>query len=133
MPQPCPILSENVANMAPTWVPRWSQNGEKIDAKIDQKIDASWDRFLEGFGRFLGAKMRPCSHPTGSNIEANCEKRFFEKSLVLYGKTMIFKVRGFKLGVKINQKSIKKGVQHGKASWHGFLNDFGGFREASWG
>ena len=34
---------------------------------------------------------------------------------------------------KIDQKSIKKGVQHGKASWHRFLNDFGGFWEASWG
>ena len=27
----------------------------------------------------------------------------------------------------------KKGVQHGKASWHRFLMDFGGFLEASWG
>ena len=37
------------------------------------------------------------------------------------------------MGAKIEQKSIKKGVQHGKASWHRFLNDFGGFLEASWG
>ena len=59
-PQPCTTLGENVANMAATWVPRWSQNGEKIDANIDQKIDASWDRFLAGFGRILGAKMEPC-------------------------------------------------------------------------
>ena len=58
-----PILEENVANMDPTWVSRWSQNGEKIDAKIDQKFNASWDRFLEGFGRILEAKMEPCWHP----------------------------------------------------------------------
>ena len=37
-----------------------------------------------------------------------------------------------KLGAKIDQKSIKTGGQHGKASWHRFLSDFGGFWEASW-
>ena len=33
---------------------------------------------------------------------------------------------------KIDQKLIKKGGQDGKASWHRFLMDFGGFLEASW-
>ena len=33
------------------------------------------------------------------------------------------------MGVKIDQKSIKKGAQNGKASWHRFLSDFGGFWE----
>ena len=36
-------------------------------------------------------------------------------------------------GPSWEQKSIKKGGQHGKASWHRFLIDFGGFWEASWG
>ena len=36
------------------------------------------------------------------------------------------------MGAKIDKKSIKKGVQHGKASWHRFLIDFGGFGEPSW-
>jgi len=47
----------------PTWLQVGSnsiKNRFKIDAKINQKFDASWDRFLEGFGRFLRAKMRPC-------------------------------------------------------------------------
>ena len=44
-----------------------------------------------------------------------------------------FRFGGSKLGTKIDQKSIKKGVQHGKASWHRFLIDFDGFWEASWG
>ena len=35
--------------------------------------------------------------------------------------------------VKINEKSIKKWNQDGKASWHRFLMDFGGFGEPSWG
>ena len=34
---------------------------------------------------------------------------------------------------KIDHKSIKKGGQHGKASWHRFLIDFGGFGVPSWG
>jgi len=36
------------------------------------------------------------------------------------------------LGAKIDEKSNKKGGQHGKASWHRFLIDFGGFWEPSW-
>ena len=43
-----------------------------------------------------------------------------------------FRFGGSKLEVKIDQKSIKKGGQDGKASWHRFLLDFGGFLEASW-
>ena len=38
---------ENVANMAPSWLPKSSQHRLKIDAKINQKFDASWDQFLE--------------------------------------------------------------------------------------
>ena len=36
------------------------------------------------------------------------------------------------LGVKINEKSIQKWSQDGKASWHRFKMDFGGFLDASW-
>ena len=46
---------------------------------------------------------------------------------------MILGVGGSKLGAKIDPKSIKKWGQHGKASWHRFLIDFGGFWEPSWG
>jgi len=41
--------------------------------------------------------------------------------------------RGSKLEVKIDEKSIQKWNQDGKASWHRFLMDFGGFWEPSWG
>ena len=41
--------AEQVANMAPTWVPKWNQNGPKIDPKIDQNFDGSRDRFLIEF------------------------------------------------------------------------------------
>ena len=43
---------------------------------------------------------------------------------------MIFEVPGVQ--VKIDQKSIKKRDQHGKASWHRFFLDFGGFWRPSW-
>ena len=36
------------------------------------------------------------------------------------------------MGVKIDQKSIKKGGQHGKVSWHRFWTDFDRFWEPSW-
>ena len=36
-----------------------------------------------------------------------------------------------KLGAKIDPKSIKKGGQHGKASWHRFLIDFDGLGQPS--
>ena len=36
------------------------------------------------------------------------------------------------MGAKIHQKAIKRGGQHGKASWHRFFIDFGGFGEPSW-
>ena len=37
------------------------------------------------------------------------------------------------MGAKIDQKSIKKGIQHGKASWHRFLSDFNGSWGRTWG
>ena len=36
------------------------------------------------------------------------------------------------MGPKIDQKSIKKGGQHGKASWHRFLIDFRRFGVPRW-
>ena len=50
----------------PTWLQVGFQNQPKIDAKIDRKFDASWDRFLKGFWRILGARMEPCWHPKGT-------------------------------------------------------------------
>ena len=72
--------ARKVANMAPTWPPKRSQNQLKIDPKMDQFFSASWNRFLEGFLWILDANMKPSWHPNQSKINANCEKRFFEKS-----------------------------------------------------
>ena len=43
IPQHRFILTEKVANMVPTWIPKWSQDGQKIDIKMDDFLDASWD------------------------------------------------------------------------------------------
>ena len=40
--------------------------------------------------------------------------------------------RGSKLGAKIDQKSIKKRSQDGKATWHRIFIDFYGFWDPSW-
>ena len=69
----------------------------------------------------------------GSKIDVNFERPILQKVHIKPIEfLMIFEVRGSKLGTKIDQKSIKKGGQDGKASWHRFLIDFGGFLEASW-
>ena len=75
------ILSDKVANMAPSWLPKSKQNRRKNDAKIDRKNDASWNRFLEGFWWIFGGKMEACWHQHRTKIDANFEERFFEKTL----------------------------------------------------
>ena len=95
----------------------------KIDVKIDQKIDAFQDRFLERFWWILGRKMEACWHQNRIEHRAlrKCAKSHLELGF-----------RGKKLEVEIDENSIKKWSQDGKASWHRLLKDFGGFLEASW-
>ena len=90
-----------VANMAPTWPSKRSQSPFKIDPKIDQFFSASWNRFLEGFW-----------HQNRSKIDANCEKRFFEKSCSRCSGGSIFEILGVEVGsknrLKIDQKTESK-------------------------
>ena len=65
-----------------TWPPKRSQNQFKIDPKIDQFFSASWNRFLEGFCWILDANMEPSWHQNRSKIDANCEKRKKQKSII---------------------------------------------------
>ena len=94
------ILSEKVANMAPSWPPQSKQNRRKNEAKIDRKNDASWNRFLEGFWWIFGGKMEACWHQNRSKIDANFEERFFEKPCFSLGKTMILRIQGVEVGGK---------------------------------
>ena len=63
--------------------------------------------------------------PTSKNV-------FLKKLCFPLEKQWFWRFRGSKLEVKFDEKSIKKGGQDGKAYWHRFLMDFGGFLEASW-
>ena len=104
----------------------------KIDVKIDQKNNAFQDRFLcdftgfwEGKWRHVGPKIEQKSMPTS--------KSDFLKNRALPAAGARFsRFWVSNLGIKINEKSIQKWNQDGKASWHRFLMDFGGFLEASW-
>ena len=75
------VLSEKVANMAPSWPPKSKQHRRKIDANIDRKRYASWDRFLEDFLWIFGGKMETCWHQNLTQIDTNFEERIFEKTL----------------------------------------------------
>ena len=63
-PQGPPILSEKVANMAPSWAPSWSQDGSKLVIKHCQKMMYLGIDFWLDFGGFwvpkssqVGTKM----------------------------------------------------------------------------
>ena len=70
--------------------------------------------------------------PNPWKINTNCEKRFFDKSCSRCSGGLIREVLGVEVGSKKLQKTIQTRGRHGKASWHRFLMDFGGFGEASW-
>ena len=89
----------------------------KIDAKIDQKFDASWDRFSEGFWWIWGGKMEPSWHQKRSKIDANCEKRFFEKPCSRCSGGSIFEILGVEVGSK-NRFNIDLKM---KSTWEGIL------------
>ena len=81
--------------------------------------------FWEGKWRHVGPKIEQKSMPTS--------KSDFLKNRALPAAGARFsRCWGANLGIKINDKSIQKWNQDGKASWHRFLMDFDGFWEASW-
>ena len=98
------ILSEKVANMAPSWPPKSKQHRRKIDANIDRKSYASWDRFLEDFLWIFGGKMETCWHQNLTQIDTNFEERIFEKTLFFLWQKNDFEGSG---GRSWEQKSIK--------------------------
>ena len=57
-----------------------------------------------------------------SKIDVNFERRFFTKRTLAAAGARSAGLRGSKLGANIDQKSIKKWGQQGKASWHRFLS-----------
>ena len=81
--------------------------------------------FLVEKWRHVGTKIDQKSMPTSKSD-------FLKNRTLAAAGARFFRFGGSKLEVKTDQKSIKKWSQDGKASWHRFLMDFGGFLEASW-
>ena len=73
------LETKKVANMPPTWLSKWSLNHVKLEAKIDQFFNHSWDCICKGFWWILEAKWNQVGTQMASKIDANFDKRFFEK------------------------------------------------------
>ena len=89
--------------------------------------------FWRDFGGFLEAKWRHVGTKIDQKSMPTWKSDFLKNRTLAAAGARFFRFGGSKLGVKVDQKSIKKGCQDGKASWHRFFVDFGGFLEASWG
>ena len=122
--------------MWPTWPQVGFQNRAKIDKKSMQKsIEKSMPfeiDFWRDLGGFWEGKWRQVGTKFYQKSMSSAKSDFLKNRALAAAGARFLRFWGSKSGVKIDQKSIKKGVQHGKASWHRFLNDFGRFWEASW-
>ena len=87
-------------------------------------MDASWDRFLGGFWRILGAKMEPCWHQ--NRTQNPCEHRN-----AILRKSCSHSCGGVNFlgpGVQVGRKNRSKIEQKGRSTWEGILASiFGGF------
>ena len=90
--------------------------------KLIKNLMFFWMRFLLDFGRFRVAKWDQVGTKIGSKIDVNFERRFFTKRTLAAAGARSAGLRGSKLGANMDQKSIKKWGQQGKASWHRFLS-----------
>ena len=88
--------------------------------------------FWEVVGRFLVEKWRHVGTKIDQKSMPTSKSDFLKNRTLAAAGARFFRFGGSKLEVKTDQKSIKKWSQDGKASWHRFLMDFGGFLEASW-
>ena len=95
-----------------SWAEKGRQHGSNLAPKTEPKpiknrsqnwwlfFSASWNRFVEGFWWILDANMEPSWHQNRSKIDANCEKRFFEKSCSRCSGGSIFEILGVEVGSK---------------------------------
>ena len=72
---------------------------------------------MTGYKVFVGLGTK-----VESKIDVNFERRFFTKRTLAAAGARSAGLRGSKLGANMDQKSIKKWGQQGKASWHRFLS-----------
>ena len=99
-----------------SWWPTWPQLGSQDGAKTVKKsmpksikhlmrFESIFERILKDFGkgnwRQVGTKIDQKSMPVA-------KRDFLQNRVLLIAGSRFFKIRGSKLGAKIDQKSIKK-------------------------
>ena len=89
--------------------------------------------FWKEFNGFWEGKWRQVGTKIDQKSMSSAKSDFLKNRALAAAGARFLRFWGSKLGLKIDQASIKKGVQHAKASRHRFLSDFSGFWEASWG
>ncbi len=117
------------SNLAPKTEPKSIKNRSQNQSIFESLLGLDFYGILVDFGR----KMEPSWHPDGIKNRCQLRRMIFWKNLVFpKEKQWFWRFWRLKLAPKIHQKSIKKGAQLGKASWHRFFMDFGGFWRPSW-
>ena len=112
----------------PTWLQLGSQNG----AKMIQTSIKIWIIFWMPLGidfclifnRFLLPKWRQVGTKIDQKSMSTSKGDFLKNRALPAAGARFFKIRGAKLGAKIDSKSIKKWRPRWSASWHRFLTIF---------
>ena len=108
----------------------------KIDKKSMQKsIKKLMPSKIDFWSDFGGIFERKWKHIGTTIVEKSIQiakSDFLINRALAAAGAWFLRFQGSKLGALTHQKTIKKWSQHGKASWHRFWMDFGGFWEASW-
>ena len=88
--------------------------------------------FWKDFGGFWEGKWRQVGTQIDQKSMPIAKSDFLKNRALPAVGAWFFRFGGSKLGANIDQKSIKKRSQDGKATWHRFFIDFGGFGDPSW-
>ena len=117
--------SQHGPNLDPKMEPRWSKNPFQNRSFFWCLLESMFGWILLDFGRKNGAKLAPKSdQKLISTLKAKNQLNTSRLDFSWF--------QGVEVGLKIDQKSIKKSSPRWKASWHRFFIDFGGFWEPSW-
>ena len=110
----------------PSWEQKSMENRLKKEVNMGRHLDIDFQWILVDLWRQAGKE-------NGGMLASKIEQKSMLSSRGGFlKKPWFWRSRGSKLGAKIDQKSIKKGGQHAKASSHRFFIDLGGFWEPSW-
>ena len=88
------VLSEKVANMAPSWLPKSKQNRKKSMQKSIKKVMHLGILFWKDFGGFLDEKWRHVGTRIDQKSMPTSKSDFFEKTLFFLWKNNKFEGSG---------------------------------------